>query len=218
MLAEYAAVFRHAASQAWGWQELSAHLAALGVTADADTAAWAKVWKAEQATAHEFLVQRSIWNNTLEGVNWRVDLLSAGAQQQQQHGADEAGMMEPVALMQLKVRALFTWRQQHTLSICLVSNHPTYSHSNVILLCIFAAIVVFVLVFIRRTTSLAQRRRCSSRWIRPRLRSCWARCSRSRRSSSTALKLVGWEHRVQQQIRETFSVYMISCFVAKTIT
>jgi hypothetical protein len=131
LVKEYAAVLQHAASQAWGWQELSEHLASLGVAGDTDLAAWGKVWKAEQANAHATLVGASVWNNTYQSVNWRVDLLSAGSSSQQHKAGEEAALLEPVALVQLKVRqSASPFRDAATFSLLRLvpvhSNHTTF--------------------------------------------------------------------------------------------
>lgn len=92
----------------------SPHVSSLqiGIAGDDKQAPWLKVWKTEQAGAHATVVQGTVWNHSFTGVNWRVDLLSAGnSSASAASGASSsaaaaaagagAGASKPVALVQL---------------------------------------------------------------------------------------------------------------------
>jgi len=101
LIQECGAIFEHAASNAMGSKAFSEYLAFTHSIPEKQRSVWTGVWEQHAAAAHAALVAGTVWNSTLEGVSWRLDMLSAGGSGKGPEG-DE--VLDPVALVQMNVR------------------------------------------------------------------------------------------------------------------
>ena len=75
-----------------------AYLTEQGV-AEEVSAAFTKFWKKERAGVHEALVKAASWNNKLDSMSWRLDVLTKSRH------VDE--LSNPAAIVELKIEKIF---------------------------------------------------------------------------------------------------------------
>lgn len=63
------------------------------------SAAFTKFWKKERAGVHEALVKAASWNNKLDSVSWRLDVLTRSRH------VDE--LSNPAAIVEMKIEKVF---------------------------------------------------------------------------------------------------------------